>query len=173
MDEAYIEFLSDPVDLLPMIRRNLKPNLLLMRTFSKIYGLAGLRIGYGIGPADLIASLERVRQPFNVNAVAQIGALAALSDDEHVSRTRQNNLSGLNYFEQAFRDLRLRFVPPAANFVLVEVGDGQRVFNELQKLGVIVRPMAGYQLPQFIRISVGTPAENARCIDALRQVLGK
>jgi histidinol-phosphate aminotransferase len=171
MDEAYIDFLSDPVDFLPFIRRDLKPNLLLMRTFSKIYGLAGLRIGYGIGHPDLIAALEKVRQPFNINTPAQVGAMAALDDDEHLQRTRQNNLNGLRYLEQALHDLGLRFVPSAANFILVKIGDGQRVFSELQKLGIIVRPMAGYQLPEFIRISVGTPAENARCIDALRLIL--
>jgi histidinol-phosphate aminotransferase len=171
IDEAYIDFLSDPVDFLPFIRRDLKPNLLLMRTFSKIYGLAGLRIGYGIGHPDLIAALEKVRQPFNINSAAQIGAMAALDDDEHLQRTRQNNLNGLRYLEQALHDLGLCFVPSAANFILVKVGDGQRVFAELQKLGVIVRPMAGYQLPEFIRISVGTPGENARCIDALRVTL--
>jgi histidinol-phosphate aminotransferase len=171
MDEAYIDFLSDPVDFLPFIRRDLKPNLLLMRTFSKIYGLAGLRIGYGIGHPDLTAALEKVRQPFNINTPAQVGAMAALDDDEHLQRTRQNNLNGLRYLEQALHDLGLRFVPSAANFILVKIGDGQRVFSELQKLGIIVRPMAGYQLPEFIRISVGTPAENARCIDALRLIL--
>jgi histidinol-phosphate aminotransferase len=171
MDEAYIEFLTDPVDFLPFIRQNLKPNLLLMRTFSKIYGLAGLRIGYGIGHPDLVSVLEKVRQPFNINSAAQIGALAALEDREHLQRTRQNNLNGLQHLEHALRELGLRFVPSAANFILVNVGDGQRVFVELQKLGVIVRPMAGYQLPEFVRISVGTSGENARCIEALRKVL--
>jgi histidinol-phosphate aminotransferase len=132
-----------------------------------------LRIGYGLGHPDLIASLEKVRQPFNINSPAQHGAMAALDDDEHLQRTRQNNLNGLNYLEQALREMRLRFVPSSANFILVKVGDGQRIFTELQKLGVIVRPMAGYQLPEFIRISVGTPAENARCIDALRLALSQ
>ena len=171
MDEAYIEFLDEPCDLLPLIREGKVPNLLLMRTFSKIYGLAGLRLGYGIGHPDLIATLEKVRQPFNINALVQAGALAAIDDIEHVTRTRRNNTDGLNFFESAFRELKLRFVPSAANFVLVHVGDGQRVFAELQKLGVIVRPMAGYQLPEWIRISIGTPAEIARCLTALRKAL--
>lgn len=172
MDEAYIEFLDEPLDLLSLIRRGDKPNLLLMRTFSKIYGLAGLRLGYGIGPPELIAALEKVRQPFNINSLIQAGALAALDDDEHFQRTRHNNASGLRFFEDAFRQLRLPFVPSAANFVLVRVGDCLRVFNGLQELGVITRPMGGYELPEWIRISIGTPAENVRCLTALKHVLG-
>jgi histidinol-phosphate aminotransferase len=173
MDEAYLEFVDQPCDLLPLIREGQVKNLLLMRTFSKIYGLAGLRVGYGIGHPELIAALEKARQPFNLNAMAQIGALAALDDDEHLQRTRRNNREGLRFFEDAFRQWPLKFVPSAANFVLVEVGDGQRVFGELQKLGVIVRPMAGYQLPSWIRITVGTPAENTRCLAGLQRVLGR
>jgi histidinol-phosphate aminotransferase len=171
MDEAYIEFLDEPCDLLPLVRSGRKPNLLLMRTFSKIYGLAGLRIGYGIGHPELIAALEKVRQPFNINALAQAGALAALDDAEHAARTRQNNKAGLKFFEEAFRKLELRFIPSAANFVLVHVGDGVRVSGELQKLGIITRPMAGYQLPEWVRITIGTPAENERCLAGLRKVL--
>jgi histidinol-phosphate aminotransferase len=171
MDEAYIEFLNDPVDLLPLLRRGLKPNLLLMRTFSKIYGLAGLRLGYGMGEPKLIAALEKVRQPFNTNSLVQAGALAALEDSEHVQRTRRNNSTGLRFFEQGLHDLHLNFIPSAANFILVKVGDGQRVFEQLQQQGVIVRPMGGYQLPEFIRISIGTPSENARCLGALTKAL--
>jgi histidinol-phosphate aminotransferase len=172
MDEAYVEFLPDPVDLLPMIRNGIKPNLLLMRTFSKIFGLAGLRLGYGIAVPELVTALEKVRQPFNINAIVQAGALAGLDDDEHLRKTRANNLNGLHFYEAEFSQMKLQFVPSSANFILVRVGDGQRVFNELQKLGVIVRPMAGYQLPEWIRISVGTPEENQRCLASLRKVLG-
>jgi len=171
MDEAYLEFLDDPVDLLPLLRRGLKPNLLLMRTFSKIYGLAGLRLGYGIGQPELIAALEKVRQPFNTNSLVQTGALAALDDTEHLQRTRRNNSAGLRFFEQAFHDLHLKYVPSAANFILVNVGDGQRVFQALQEQGVIVRPMGIYQLPEFIRVTIGTPAENARCLAALKKAV--
>ena len=138
MDEAYLEFLDEPLDLVPMIRDQNQPNLLLMRTFSKIYGLAGLRLGYGIGPAELITACEKVRQPFNINTMAQVAALAALDDLEHVNRTRQNNRAGLALFEQAFKQWPLEYVPSAANFILVRVGDGQRVFVEMQKRGVIV-----------------------------------
>jgi len=172
MDEAYIEFLDDAVDLISLIRLGARKNLILMRTFSKIYGLAGLRIGYGIGNSEFISALEKIRQPFNANLLAQVAALAALDDDEHVRKTRTNNFDGLQFFENAFRrELTLEFVPSHANFILVRVGDGQRVFNEMQKLGVIVRPMAGYQLPEWIRISIGTPQENQRCLDALKKSL--
>ena len=171
MDEAYIEFLDEPCDLLPLIRTGKVPNLLLMRTFSKIYGLAGLRLGYGIGHPDLVSTFEKIRQPFNINSLVQAGALAALDDSEHIARTRRNNSEGLKFFESAFRELKLQFTPSSANFILVHVGDGQKVFAELQKLGVIVRPMAGYKLPEWIRISIGSPAENSRCLAALRKVL--
>jgi histidinol-phosphate aminotransferase len=171
MDEAYVEFLDHPVDLLPRIRGAAAGNLLLMRTFSKIHGLAGLRLGYGIGTPDLVAALERIRQPFNINALVQAAALAALEDDDHVDRTRANNEAGLRLFEQELPRLGLMYVPSAANFVLIRVGDGQRVFQELQRRGVIVRPMAGYGLPEFIRISIGTPVENARCLESLREIL--
>lgn len=171
MDEAYIDFLESPVDLLPLIRRGDRPNLLLMRTFSKIFGLAGLRLGYGLGHPDLIAALEKIRQPFNINALVQVGALAALDDEEHIRKTRLNNGLGLQFFGQAFRQMHLEYVPSAANFVLVRVGDGPRVFDEMQKRGVIVRPMGGYQLPEWIRISIGTPEENTRCLEGLKELL--
>jgi histidinol-phosphate aminotransferase len=173
MDEAYIEFLNDPVDLLPLIRSGQKRNLLIMRTFSKIFGLAGLRLGYGIGHPDLIAALEKVRQPFNINAIAQAAALAALDDAEHIRRTQANNAQGLKFFEQALAQMDLEIIPSSANFILARVGDGQRVFNELQKLGIIVRPLGGYQLPEWIRISIGTPQENERCLQALKKALNK
>ncbi|MBM3838235.1 MAG: histidinol-phosphate transaminase [Verrucomicrobia bacterium] len=171
LDEAYIEFLDEPLDLLPLMRDGAKPNLLLMRTFSKVYGLAGLRLGYGLGHPDLIAALEKVRQPFNINSLVQAGALAALDDTGHLANTRANNAAGLRFFEKAFQDLKLPFVPSAANFILVRVGDGPRIFGELQKRGIITRPMAGYGLPEWIRISIGTPAENDRCLRALKEIL--
>jgi len=171
MDEAYIDFLEEPVDLLPLVRVNSKANLLLMRTFSKIFGLAGLRLGYGIGHPDLIAALEKIRQPFNINSIAQAGALAALDDQGHLARTRANNALGLDYLQNSFRSLGLEFIPSHANFVLVRAGDGQRVFEEMQKLGVITRPMGGYQLPEWIRVTVGMPDQNVRCIAGLKKVL--
>jgi histidinol-phosphate aminotransferase len=142
-----------------------------MRTFSKIYGLAGLRLGYGIGHPDFIADVEKVRQPFNLNAIIQAGAIAALDDAPHVEKTRRNNARGLKVYARAFRKLGLEFIPSAANFILARVGNGQGVFDALQRLGVIVRPMGGYQLPEWIRISVGTPKENRHCIEVLKSVL--
>ena len=169
MDKAYIEFLDKPVDLLPLIRGG-RPNLLLMRTFSKIFGLAGLRIGYGMASPELIAGLESIRQPFNINAIAQAGALAALDDSEHVQRTRANNAAGLKQIGGGLSGLDVEYIPSAGNFILARVGDGKRVFDEMQKLGIIVRPMGGYELPEWIRISIGTPAENERCLTALKKV---
>ncbi|NBR84010.1 MAG: histidinol-phosphate transaminase [Verrucomicrobia bacterium] len=173
MDEAYIEFLDDSVNLIPLITAGTKPNLLLMRTFSKIYGLAGTRVGYGIGNPELIAAFEKVRQPFNLNSLAQAAALAALDDDEHVRRTRGTNAAGVRHLQTEFEKLGIEFVPTAGNFILLRVGDGARVFSELQKLGVITRPMAGYQLPEWLRVSVGTATENQRFLAGLKQVLGK
>lgn len=172
IDEAYIEFLDDPADFLPLIRSGKKPNLILMRTFSKIHGLAGLRIGYGIGHPEFIAALEKIRQPFNINSLAQAAGLAALDDRAHVKRTLRNNTAGKKYLEAALAKLGLEYVPTSANFILVRVGNGRKVFEGLQRQGVITRPMGGYQLPEWIRISIGTPAENRRCIQTLRMVLG-
>lgn len=172
MDEAYVEFLEDPANCLALVREGNQPNLLIMRTFSKIFGLAGLRLGYGIASPEIIAALERIRQPFNINSIAQAGAIAALGDSEHIARTRANNQLGLDYLQNALAQLHLEYVPSHANFVLVNVGDGARVFAELQGAGVITRPMGSYGLPQWIRISVGTPAENHRCITELRRILG-
>ena len=171
MDEAYVEFLDDAVDLIPLIRLGARKNLILMRTFSKIYGLAGLRVGYGIASAEFISALEKIRQPFNLNLLAQAAALAALDDVEHVRKTRSNNFGGLEFFATAFRALKLEYVPSHANFILVRVGQGQKVFDAMQKLGVITRPMGGYQLPEWIRISIGTRAENERCLAALKKSL--
>jgi histidinol-phosphate aminotransferase len=173
LDEAYIEFLPQPQDLLPLIHRAEKSNLILLRTFSKIYGLAGLRLGYGIGHPDFIAALEKIRQPFNVNSMAQAAGLAALDDAAHMQKTRQNNAEGLKSFENALRQMGVEFVPSSANFILLRVGDGRRVFTELQARGIIVRPMEIYGLPEWLRISIGLPRQNQRCLKALQKILRK
>jgi histidinol-phosphate aminotransferase len=173
LDEAYIEFLDDPFDSLSLVRKGQQSNLLLMRTFSKIYGLAGLRLGYGVANPDLIAAMEKVRQPFNLNAIAQAAALAALDDGEHFEQTRANNRQGVEFFENRFAAWGVPFVKSYANFVLAKVGNGKAVFEELQRRGIITRPMASYDLPEWLRISVGTPVENARCLAALGEILGK
>jgi len=171
MDEAYIEYLDDAVDLTALVRRGDHPNLFLTRTFSKIHGLAGLRIGYGVGHPEFVAALEKVREPFNTNSLAQAGALAALDDEEHVARTRTINADGIAYFEAQLRRMRVDYVPSKANFILVRVGDSNDIYGKLQQRGVITRPVAGYGLPEWLRISVGTPAQNERCIAALQEAM--
>ena len=171
MDEAYLEFMEEPLNLVPLVRSGEKPNLILMRTFSKIHGLAGLRLGYGIGHPEMIAALEKIRQPFNINSVAQAAGLAALDDVEHTRKTRANNSEGRKFLQEAFTQMGLPFVPSFANFVLVKVGQGQQIFEEMQKRGVITRPMGGYKLPEWIRLSIGTPRENRRALKTLKQAL--
>lgn len=166
-DEAYVELLPPALqpDTLRYVREGRR--VVVLRTFSKTYGLAGLRLGYGAAPADAVALLNRVRQPFNVSAMAQAAAVAALADEPHVLRTRALVADGLAVFERAFRAMGLAFVPASANFMLVEVGRGRAVFEALMRRGIIVRPMDGYALPAYIRVTVGTADENARFLEAL------
>ncbi len=174
LDEAYYEFL--PPELTPDALRFVRAGrlVLVLRTFSKIYGLAGLRIGYGIGPAPLIALLNRAREPFNTNSLAQAAATAALRDEQHVASTRAITEAGRKALTEQCRALGLSVVPSVTNFVLVDVGrPGPATAAELLRHGVIVRPMAGYGFPTHLRISIGTPPENGRCIAALKAVLGK
>ena len=168
-DEAYFEFLDTPPDVFKHIRAG--KNVIVLRTCSKIHGLAALRIGYGIAPAGLAGLLQKARQPFNTNAIAQAAALAALHDEEHIANTRQVNRDGLAFYEKAFTARNLKFVPSVANFILVNVGDGDRVFKDMLQQGVIVRAMSGYKLPAWVRISIGTSAENERALEVLDQVL--
>ena len=169
IDEAYYEFMHEPPDTMKFVKEG--RNVILLRTFSKIQGLAGLRIGYGIGPAELISVVHKTRQPFNANAIAQAGALAGLLDDEHQNKTRQITDEGRSYLESEFTSMGLEYVPSHANFVLVKVGDGDKVFQKMLDKGVIVRAMAEYKLPDWIRISVGTMEQNLRCIATLKDVL--
>ncbi|MCP5531783.1 MAG: histidinol-phosphate transaminase [Akkermansiaceae bacterium] len=168
-DEAYHEFPDNPPDTLKYVREG--RNVVVLRTFSKIHGLAALRVGYGLAPAPLAELLQKARQPFNVNAIAQAGALAALADVEHMQATRTLNAEGLAFYEKAFADRGLEFVPSHANFILVRTGEGDRVFKDMLKQGVIVRAMSGYKLPDWVRISIGTAAQNERCLEVLDQVL--
>jgi histidinol-phosphate aminotransferase len=171
VDEAYFEYVEavDYPNSLDYHARH--PAILTLRTFSKLYGLAGLRIGYGIGAKDVIALMQRVRQPFNVNAPAQWAALAALDDTEHVQRSLRINRQGVKYLEAEFTRLGLSYVPSQANFILVRVGNGPEVFQRLLQQGVIVRPMVGYKFPEHVRITVGTMAENRRLIGALERII--
>ena len=168
-DEAYFEFLDDPPDTLQFVREG--RNIVVLRTFSKIHGLAGLRIGYAVGPADLVQVLHKTRQPFNVNSIAQVGALAALEDDEHLRDTKRVVDEGRAYLHGQFAKMKIPLVPGTANFVMVRVGDGHAVFEKLLRQGIIVRPLKGYNLPEWVRISVGTMEENKKCVAALKKVM--
>jgi histidinol-phosphate aminotransferase len=169
IDEAYADF----VERAPDLRHELKAreNLICLRTFSKIYGLASLRVGYGYGQPTLCALLSRVRQPFNVNAIAQAAAVAALDDHEFAERCARQNRTGLRQLEDGCRALGLEIVPSVANFILVRVSDGLAVFDALQRRGVIVRPVKSYGLPEWVRVTVGTPEQNTRFLAELGTVL--
>jgi len=168
-DEAYFEYLDDPPDTLRFVRAG--RNVAVLRTFSKIQGLASLRIGYGLARPELIQVLQKARQPFNVSGLAQTAALAGLADDEHLRETKRLTDEGRAYLQAQFAAMELQFVPSVANFVLVKVGDGAGTFGKLLERQIIVRALKGYNLPEWIRISVGTMEQNRRCIAALREVL--
>lgn len=168
-DEAYYEFLPDPPDVVKYVREG--RNVVVLRTFSKIQGLANLRIGYGLAHKELIDILQKTRQPFNANGIAQAGALAGILDEEHQRKTRDLTIEGRDWMQKEFTALGLEFVPSHANFVLVRVGSGKAVFEALMKKGVIIRDMNAYGLPEWIRVSIGTMDQNRRFLSELRAVL--
>ncbi len=165
VDEAYAEYVPDAPDLRPLIAEGRK--VVGLRTFSKIYGLASLRVGYGYASAEACALLNRVRQPFNVNAIAQAAATAALDDRSFAARCARENAAGLAVIEKRWRAAGRKWVPSVANFILLQVGDGAKVFQDLQRQGLIVRPVASYGLPEWIRVTVGTADQNERLLAAL------
>jgi histidinol-phosphate aminotransferase len=167
-DEAYAEFLESPPDLRPLIREGRR--VICLRTFSKIYGLASLRVGYGYAAPELIALLNRVRQPFNVNAIGQAAAVAALDDRAFADKCARANREGLKQLEAGLTKLGLPFVPSVANFMVVKVGDGAGIFDALQRRGVIVRPMRPYGMPEWLRITVGTAEQNERLLAELAKL---
>lgn len=169
-DEAYYEFVNEMPDTLRYVHEG--RNVLVLRTFSKIHGLASVRVGYGIARPQLVEVLHKTRAPFNVNGIGQIGALAALNDEEHQRKTKEVTDEGRAYLEKEFAAMNLRFVPSVGNFVLVNVGDGISVFRALLQRKVIVRAMKGYNLPEWVRITVGTMEQNRQCVAALREVMG-
>jgi histidinol-phosphate aminotransferase len=175
LDEAYNEYLEqkDQFESTQWVRRF--PNLVVSRTFSKAYGLAGLRVGFAIAQPAVTDLMNRIRQPFNVNSLAQAAAIAALNDKAFLEKGAENNRAGYRQLTAAFDELKLEYVPSHGNFVLVKVGEdegaGARVNIALLKQGVIVRPVGAYGLPQWLRISIGLPEENARFIEALREAL--
>lgn len=168
-DEAYFEFPDSPPDTLKYVREG--RNVCVLRTFSKIHGLAALRVGYGLAAKGVANLLQKARQPFNVNAIAQAGALAALADVGHIEHTLSVNRAGMAFYKNALAARKLEYVPSHANFLLIKVGDGDRVFRDMLKQGVIVRAMSSYKLPDWVRISIGTEAQNRRCLEVLDSVL--
>jgi len=173
-DEAYAEFAQGPdfPDVLTYISHGRR--IVMLRTFSKAASLAGLRVGYAVGDPDCVALLNRIRQPFNVNALAQVAALAALSDESHTLECLRMIEAGRHYLYDEFNALGVKYVPSRANFILVDVGrSASDIYQRLLKEGVIVRPLTPFGMESALRVTVGTPQENRRLVKALRTVLGK
>lgn len=171
-DEAYDTFIDvdDYPDSLSYLRR--KKKVIILRTFSKAYGLAGLRLGYAIADPELVSYMERVRQPFNVNILAQAAGLAAIDDRDFLKKTRKLTLEGKDFIYQELSKMGLGYVPSVANFILIDVEkDGREVFKSMLKFGVIVREMSQYGLKNFIRLTIGSRKENQRSVRVLRKVL--
>jgi histidinol-phosphate aminotransferase len=173
LDEAYNEYLAPRDDAQSTRWLRDLPNLVVSRTFSKAYGLAGLRVGFGVMRPEVADLVNRVRPPFNVNALAQAAAIAALADTAYVDESRRLNDEGMRALAAGFAGLGLRHLPSHGNFVMVDVGDGMRVFDRLLRAGVIVRPVANYGLPAWLRVTVGLPHENARLLAALPGALAR
>ena len=173
LDEAYFDYVEEPdyADGMALLRDY--PNLIVARTFSKAYGLAGLRVGYGVSNDRVADLLNRVRQPFNVNSLALAAATAALDDDEHLQCTRAVNSAGMRQLIAGFRELRLEYIPSVGNFICVHVGQAAAVYEKLLRAGVIVRPVANYGMPEHLRITIGLEQENRRFLEALQQALGR
>lgn len=171
LDEAYTDYLDPDLRFDSARWVEQFPNLIVTRTFSKAYGLAGLRVGFALAQPRLTDLLNRVRQPFNVNSLAQAAAIAALNDTAFLQKSYELNRDGKQDLEQAFTTLGLTYVPSYGNFVLVKVGDAARINLELLKRGIIVRPVVGDGLPEWLRVTIGLPAENKVFIDALTDIV--
>ncbi len=171
MDEAYGEYLPPPLQSPSVGWIASFPNLVVSRTLSKAYGLAGLRVGFGIAHPEVAELMNRVRQPFNVNHLAMVAACAALGDEAFIAESRRVNAAGLVQLAAGFERLGLPFIPSSGNFVAVRVGDAARIYADLLRQGVIVRPIAGYGMPEHLRVTVGTAAQNERFLAALERAL--
>jgi len=170
-DEAYNEFVERE-DFPDTVRYIGRKNVLILRTFSKAHGLSGLRIGYGIAEKEIIEYANRVRQPFNVNSIAQAAAIASLGDKGHIEKSKLVISEGKRYLYEQFDSMGLSYVLSDTNFILIKVGQsGKEVFQKMLKMGVIVRDMNAYKLPDYIRVTIGTMSENKRFVKALRRVL--
>jgi histidinol-phosphate aminotransferase len=173
VDEAYIEFVRDKTCPIGLDYLDGEKTVVTLRTFSKTYGLAGLRVGYGVMTESMAELVNRVRQPFNTNLLAQIGALAALDDGEFLEKTLATVRQGLDFLYEEVEKLGLQYFPSQTNFFLIDVKeDAQNIFQQLLQQGVIVRAMTAYGYPQYIRVNAGLPEENQRFVEALRQVIG-
>lgn len=174
LDEAYIEFVRDPNSVSAVRYAKLDRPVVALRTFSKVYGLAGLRVGYGIMPGKIAGLINRVRHPFNVNTLAQIGAAAALEDKKFIENTIRLVHEGLDFLFDSLDASGIDYFPTQANFFLVNVQrDANEVFEKMLQMGIIVRSMVSYGYPEYIRVNVGLPDENKRLMDGLKRVLGK
>ncbi|MGZ5098886.1 MAG: histidinol-phosphate transaminase [Usitatibacter sp.] len=173
LDEAYGEYLPDDLKSPTPQWLARHPNLVISRTLSKAFGLAGLRVGYGLASPGVAEIMNRVRQPFNVNHLALVAACAALEDHEFIAKSRAVNAAGLAQLRQAFERLKLEYIPPFGNFITVRVGNAERIYRSLLAQGVIVRPIAGYGMPEHLRVTAGLPEQNARFIAALERALAK
>ena len=174
LDEAYCDYVEGEDFALSMRIAISAPNLLVLRTFSKVYGLAGMRVGYGVGPEDLLLEMNKLRTPFNTSSVAQAAAFAALDDVEHVRRSVESNRAGMKQIASRVKTMGLTCVPSHTNFVLIELGrDSKEIASALLKHGVIVRPMAWMGFPTALRVSMGTKVENAKFLEALGRELGQ
>ncbi|MCK5306041.1 MAG: histidinol-phosphate transaminase [Candidatus Omnitrophica bacterium] len=172
LDEAYYEFARDAEGYPDSLRFLERPNVIILRTFSKAYGLSGLRLGYGLANEGLITALNKARQPFNVNYLAQAAGYAALDDDEFLQKTLKINEEGKIFIYSELNEMGLDYIPSATNFIMFNVKrEADAVFQEMLKAGVIVRSMASYKLNSWIRVTVGTKDENQRFVDALRKVV--
>lgn len=170
-DEAYFEYIerADFPKTIDYIKNG--RTVICLRTFSKIYGLAGLRIGYGIACPEIITEMNRVRHPFNSNSIAQAAAAAALDDEEHIRKSREVNSAGKTFLYRELDRRSISYIPSEANFILIKVGDGSGVVETLLRKGIIVRGMDGYNLPDFIRLTIGIEKENRRFIEELDEIL--
>ena len=170
LDEAYVEYTTQTVNTIDWLDTH--PNLVITRTFSKAYGLAGLRVGYSLSHIDVADIINRIRQPFNVNSFALAAATVALMDNDYIVKTKELNDAGMQQFKMGLRSLGIGFIPSKGNFICVNVAtDAGRVFDALLQQGVITRPIGSYSLPQHLRISIGQTSENERCLNALATTL--
>jgi histidinol-phosphate aminotransferase len=171
LDEAYNEYLPEECRYDSVSWMQDFPNLIISRTLSKAYGLAGARVGYAFADVQVADMMNRVRQPFNVNSLAQAAAVAALQDEEFVKQTHELNQRGMKQITQGLNKLGLEYIPSYGNFISFKIGDGLKSYRRLLELGVIVRPIAGYAMPEYLRVSIGLESENEKFLTALKQII--